>query len=185
MPWNKHANEKCWNCMHFQRYDTATENLTKAYGDCRKDTTGGFSANDFLISEFWPVIPDGRFYWCGQWKKSTGLVIPPEPIDPAPFVWPDDWFAGEIWNVKEPINVSCWNCNHFQAQDEDPGPDDILGQCRKAPPPPATEMEISSVLDDLFGRELNITGPLFFCGHWEKSEEPVPLIVDGQVVQED
>lgn len=183
--WLKHANQKCWNCMHFQRYDTATEDLTKAYGDCRKETTGGFLAYNFLISEFWPVIPDGRYHWCGQWKQSFGLFIPAEPVNPVPFDWPTDWFEGELWNVKDPINISCWNCNHFQREDEIPGPEDIIGQCRKTQPPPATEIILGVESDSLLGRELNILGPLFWCGHWEKSQEPVPLIVNGEVVQED
>ena len=173
--WNVKTNQSCWNCSHFQRYDPETEGeLKPQYGECRKLAPPGDRVEDQVFSEVFPFIPTGPLGWCGDWKK-TNLTVPEADADPDVPVWPDTFTNWVPWNVKESVQISCWNCNHFQAGRIDPrDPEDTDGECRKHSPPPVTLLDTTAMVDWLntFHRELK--GVLYWCGEWELATHPIP-----------
>lgn len=174
IPWNVKTNQSCWNCFHFQRYDPATGILKPQYGECRKKAPKGFRVEDQGFSEKFPFITSGPLDWCGDWKKTT-LVVPELDPDPDVPVWPDVFTNWVAWNVKTPIEISCWNCNHFQAGKPDPrDPDDADGECRKHSPPPVTLLDTVEHADWLNTTHYEFNGLLYWCGEWELATHDIP-----------
>lgn len=172
---NKKTNQKCWNCDHFQPYIEGDEPLD-AYGECRRkplNTMYGQIAGDFWAG-MWPFISNGTVFWCGAWQKSV-QTVPKEPEYPRDPPWPSTWEQWIPWNKKDPMNVECWNCNHFQVSDKNDPPNTKMGQCRRMPPPEVINIEIAPSVDVVLqGVKTEICGDSRWCGMWEMSEEPIP-----------
>jgi len=168
---NTKVNQSCWNCGHFQRW--AVDPVTEANnaGECRKDPMAGYRYDSDWFDEYWPFMEFGDRFWCAKWKKSN-LPIPTKSPNPTPVVWPDDWFAWFPWNVREPLNQSCWNCNHFQRYDEEPT--DTYGSCRKNPDLPVLKSAIGTSTDTIRGEKVFYFGDVAWCSCWEKTENPNP-----------
>lgn len=164
---NSKENQKCWNCSHFQRYSTGDE-PTGVHGDCRKEPMPAYLWNSDWFDRYVPFITVGSIFWCAQWKLSP-LTIPPIPETPVVTTWPDVFWNWSWWNVKESINISCLNCNHYQRYDPD-DPQDLWGYCRKYPPEPTTPFVIGVNSDTLPGDKIQFYGPDFWCGCWEEQE---------------
>lgn len=173
--WSSKTNQSCWNCSHFQRYDES-DTPTTVYGECRRIAPVGERVEDQAFAERFSFITIGDYNWCGNWKK-TSLVVPPAPVTPTPPTWPDAFTNWVPWNVKEPLDISCWNCNHFQAGRIDPsGPDDTDGDCRKNQPPPITLLETVEHTDWLRPSNHNQKGVYYWCGEWEMATHTIPPI---------
>ena len=181
--WNVKENQSCWSCNHWQRYDESpTPN--RAEGECRKmPQKMQVQGTASFFAEFYTFIDNGKIFWCSEWKKSV-LEVPPPPETPLPIVWPDVWEEWKPWNVKTPINQSCWSCNHWQREVVDPGPGDDKGECRKFTAPQVLMFSLAIPLFDIDeGRKILTIGPLQWCGCWEKNEGEVPPIPENQQVE--
>jgi len=200
--WNvkESQNIRCWNCDHFQRYDSS-ESPHSCLGECRlkapfSNFTGDFDSSGKLKVS-WPLIISGPVYWCGQWERSTEKPLPslPTPLredrqtNPTEWDWceyglefPDDGELWEPWNRKLKDNVMCWNCDHFQREDASEEPETCKGWCRKNPPGPWISSEITPKQPEqsncglrwAYGTAFQLLGPLYWCSEWERATHNVP-----------
>lgn len=178
---NSKKNQNCWNCDHFQRFDETS--ITNNGGECRKRQQPGNRiedqlGDDFLMTEHWPFIADGAVFWCGEWEiVNPDLTIPAFNPAPRDTDWPSDWtdFNAAEWNVKIGLNISCWNCNHFQA-DELENPQSDKGECRKSAPPSVTILDDTVESGTLESTKLKINGLARWCGCWEAATHVIPII---------
>lgn len=167
---NIKKNQKCWNCDHFQRYDQS-ETPLYGCGQCRKSPLRKSIVGDISYEITWvPFIEKASIYWCSEWQKAV-QEIPPFPASPAPIQWPDIWWLWDPWNVKAPLNISCWNCNHFQPRDMETTDE---GECRKYGFLPVSYVEFNGGFDFIVGIEEIIPGSLSWCGCWERCQDDRP-----------
>lgn len=171
---NSKQNQKCWNCAHFQLYTTLSVPET-AFGDCRHEPKVGRLENTDKFNQYWPFIGDGTDFWCSKWKK-TQLIPPIEPVSPRDPSWPSDWENWVPWNVRKSQNISCWSCNHYQREVEDPTePGENTGQCRKNPVPEVLDLVVGLNSDTLRGLKFVYAGSSFWCSCWERQQGNVPV----------
>lgn len=166
---NSKDNQRCWNCDHFQRYDPSST-PTYSWGECRKNPIGDWRFNIDWFDLSTPFISAGDSFWCSEWQFSR-LVVPPNPGPGSPPDWPDvfwEWF--DWWNVRDPLNQSCYNCNHYQRVDPE-DPEDLVGECRKNPLKPVISSLISGSSDFIAASKNRMYGPEYWCGCWEVKNE--------------
>lgn len=169
---NSKKNQSCWNCDHFQRFTEKMEDADILCGQCRREPRFGeiqLTAGPLVLLTF-PYIQNGRDFWCAQWQKSV-LPVPSISQFQHSCEFPTTWLEWKPWNRKAVANISCWNCNHFQRNEEVVNGNGNLGQCRKLPPPAAV---ITDQPDYGQGQKHDFEGPTSWCGMWEKNQEEVP-----------
>lgn len=165
-----HANQRCWDCGSFQRYDKS-DTPEDAIGECRIDPFRGWLYNVDWFDKYSRFIPDGRIFWCSKWKMST-LDIPPAPEGSYSYIWPEVWWTWWPWAVKEEVNETCYQCNHFQHEF---GGGDTYGSCRKLPYLPVTAEVIAAPNNDIiYGEGPNYWGDEWWCSCWERVQVPNP-----------
>ncbi len=171
---NSKENQNCMNCAHFQPYENANPVITDN-GECRFRPAQDYLENTGVhFNQYWPYISDGSNFWCSTWKK-TDLA----PITQSGQRDPDfdtDWaaFHAAPWNRRASMNQSCWNCNHYQWDKEDPQPGQNTGQCRKLPPP--SVLDFDDGVESFLGESVkwSYAGSSYFCSCWEFNEGTVP-----------
>lgn len=174
---NSKENQNCMGCAHFQPYENANP-LTQKNGECRRLPQFGqvWIAADNYVDKFWPYIHDSTDFWCSRWKKSTQTEI--TYIGGGSESFPADFttFRAAPWNRRADMNISCWNCNHYQRDKDDPIlPGQDGGECRKNPPPEVYSYDDTVESGVLQPRKFDISGSYYWCSKWERAEGVIPV----------
>jgi len=173
---NNKDNQHCLNCASFQPYENDNP-VETANGECRrKPQIGPVGGYPIHVFQQWPYIADGDNFWCGQWKISLLPAVTQEgEQDP---IFPDNFedFHADPWNVREPLNESCWSCNNFQHGNPLYGP---LGECRFYPPPSVYEETLTALGNTLEPVKFNYAGDKYSCSCWERNPGTIPPIPSG------
>lgn len=174
----------CWNCEHYQRYDSDSR-PKRCDGECRLNPVpGALFTTDFSpdpqdkddfghnkeTSYYWPHITCGLRMRCASFEKSTENSLPQSPLSfdcqhTAPTVTAE-W---KPW-IK-PGKKSCFTCSWFEPELCQRKHDRQIdrGCCLHGPPPPRQFHVFEQMLPRAeIGATPSILGALgLWCSKWE------------------
>lgn len=131
----------CWNCDHFQRYDSELP-PKKCEGECRiAPLAGSLFVADHVRGmnteqmRFWPYIGDGLRHRCAHFEKSTEQELPQSPMSvackeppPTPL---GEWSP---WARPDKVEKTCWYCEHYEPEEGSHKAQPDVGSCLYNPP---------------------------------------------------